>query len=113
MKEKITDRQPRDMYTIALYNCFLFYIPPSLRILTSADYCASALTQNTTLPKEGIFPKRVSTEASYLAPIKPPGMKLKPESNRQQTLLVFTTLKIPKSEHKFSSSNTEQLLQVQ
>ena len=31
----------------------VFVIPPSVRSLTSADYCASPLTRNTTLPTAG------------------------------------------------------------
>ena len=36
------------------------FISPSVRSLTSADYCASPLTQNTTVSVSGISPKRVA-----------------------------------------------------
>ena len=35
-----------------------FFISPSVRSLTSADYCANLLTHNTTVPAAGISPKR-------------------------------------------------------
>ena len=46
-----------------------FFIPPSVRSLTSADYYANRLTHNTTVSAAGISPKGVPTEASCLAPI--------------------------------------------
>ena len=62
----------------------IYLIIPSVRSPTSADYWAGPLTQNTTFPKAGI-----STEASYLAPIKPPGMQLKPENSLKPTATVY------------------------
>ena len=68
--------------------------------VTSADYCASPLTQNTTVSVQGISPKRVPTEASCLARIKPPGMQLKPGKNQTANLEFFTPAKNPKRERK-------------
>ena len=60
---------------------------PSVRSLTSADYCANPTSHpKHQFPQQGFPPKEyIPTEASYLAPIKPPGMQLKPVSPRQKS----------------------------
>ena len=59
------------------------------QMLTSTDCCANRLTQNITVSASGISLKRGSAEASYLAPIKPPGMQLKPK-NKIDSKLPFS-----------------------
>ena len=72
-----------------------FFISPSVRSLTSVDYCANRLAQNITVSAAGISPKRVPTAASYLAPIKPPGMQLEPENQTDSKRCLFHPAKNP------------------
>ena len=69
---------------------------------TSADYyCTSRLTQNTTVPKAGISPKRVPTV------LRLPLCQLQPEESKTDSShAFFTWLKIPKSEQKVASIRT-------
>ena len=73
----------------------------SVRSLTSQQTAAPALSPQTPQsPQQGIPPERVPTEASYLTPIKPKGMQLKPKN---QTATNFA--QNPKSHHKVLSIN--------
>ena len=83
-----------------------FFISPTVRSLTSADYYANPLTQNSTVSAAWISSKRVPTQASYLAPIKPPDMQLKPENQTDSKLCLFHPAKNPKSQRKVLSINT-------
>ena len=83
-----------------------FYISPYVRSLTSADYCVNRLTQNTTVSAAGISHKRVPTGASYLAPIKPPGMQLKPGKQTDSKLCLYHPAKESKSQHTVLSIYT-------
>ena len=62
---------------------------------------------NTTVSATGSPPKRVPIEASYLAPIKPPGMQPKPENQTDSKLWPFHPTNNPKScQHKVLCINT-------
>ena len=71
----------------------------------SRHHCTNPLTQNTTVYAAGIPPqKRPHTEASYLAPVKPPGMQLKPENQTASKLRLFHPAKNPQNQHKVLST---------
>ena len=87
-----------------------FFISPlvrSLTSLTSADYCANPLAPNTTVSAAEISPKRVPTEASYLAPTNQATWHATQtrKSNRHNPCL-FHPAKNPRSQHKVLSINT-------
>ena len=121
-------------------NCLIqyLYLSPSVRSLTSADYCANPPTPNITVSMAGVSPcplrlpiwhqsshlacnsnQKITqtltanfafftlpTEASYLTPIKPPGMQFKPENHSDSKLCLFHPAKKRKSQHKVLSINT-------
>ena len=80
-----------------------FFIFSSVRSLTTAPTLSPKTPQ---FPQQGFPPQRVPTEASYLAPIKPPGMQLKPENQTDSKLCLFHPAKNPQSQQEVVSVNT-------
>ena len=111
----IYDKQPTLSELKKIIPIFLaFFISPFCEVPD-----LSRLLQQPSHPKHHSFrsrdfpPKRVPTQASYLAPIKPPGMQRKPENQTDSKLFLFHPTKNPQSQHKVWSItiSTQILLQ--